>query len=94
MLMAIPIAAGMQSTTTDSGSDALFGRTVVRGYILGHKEQGRTTVFFALFVHYTTYSLMGGAHSGYLIMKRVAFNGNFMGAMGKFYIAGSFHGTP
>ena len=93
MLMAIPVAAGMQSTTSDK-NDGIFGRTTVRGVILGSQSEGRSSSFFALFVHYTSYSLLGGEQSGYIIMKRVSFPGKFMGYMGKFYIAGSFWGTP
>ena len=91
MLTVIPVAVGMQSTVDEN--DALLKRTVVRGVILNSKTEGRTTTFFALYVHYATYGLMGEIDSGVLMLKRVSFNGKFNGFMGKFYVAGSFWGS-
>ena len=93
MLMAIPIAAGIQTTTTKDSSDGMFGRTYIRGIILGHRTEGRTTTFFALYVHYTHYKLLGEPESGFVILKPVSFNGKFMGHMGLFYISGTFYGS-
>ncbi|MFH1101079.1 MAG: hypothetical protein V1726_03480 [Methanobacteriota archaeon] len=93
MLVAIPVAAGVQSTTSPDESDGLFTRTVVRGVILGSRTDGRTTTFFALAVHYTTYKLIGEPETGMIILKRVTFNGNFIGHLGKFTISGNFRGA-
>jgi hypothetical protein len=94
MLSTIPVVAGIHGDTeTTTGSDGLLGRTVVRGVILGSHSTDRTTSFFALRVHYTTYSLFGQPESGFLILKRVTFTGQFIGYLGKFYIAGTFRGS-
>ena len=90
ILASIPIVAG---THVEEKEDALFGRTIVRGIILNPNTEGRTTSFFALRVHYTTYNLLGEVDSGVLILKRVVFRGNFVGYMGNFYISGTFRGT-
>jgi len=92
MLSTIPVAAGLTDTASDE-SDGIFGRTVVRGVILFPRTEGRTTTFFAVFVHYTTYKLLGEPESGVLILKHVEFNGKFIGVMSKFYVAGTFRGT-
>ena len=93
MLAAIPTAAGMQSDAESEDSLGLFGRTTVRGFILGSRTEGRITSFFALRVVYTTSSLFGEDESGVVMFRRVTFMGDFTGYLGQFCVNGMFRGT-
>ena len=96
MLATIPLAAAMpheaENATENTG---IFDRTVVQGIILGSKTEGRVTSFFAIFVHYKIYSLLGGEKdSGVLMFQKVSFTGKFTGKIGQFFIMGTFPGSP
>ena len=93
MLAAIPVAAGT-SSDTDTEKTGIFGKTYVRGFILGSRTEGIVTSFFALLVHYRTYSLFGETDSGVLVFQKVSFIGKFSGHLGRFYVMGTFRGTP
>ena len=94
MIAVIPLAAGMNcATETGQESDGIFSKTVVRGVILGSKTDGKTTSFFALRVHYTTYNLFGEDESGFIMFQKVSFNSKFTGYLGKFYVSGAFRGS-
>jgi hypothetical protein len=93
MLAAIPMAAGMQSDAESEDSLGLFGRTTVRGFILGSRTEGRITSFYALRVVYTTSSLFGEDESGVVMFQRISFTGKFTGHLGRFYVNGMFRGT-
>ena len=89
----VPIAAGINNDVQeDQEKDGILSRTVVRGFILSSNVGERSTSFFALRVHYTTYNLFGEEQTGVLMLKRVTFTGKFTGHLGNFYIAGTFRG--
>ena len=95
MLATIPLAAAMpheaENATENTG---IFDRTVVQGIILGSRSEGRVTSFFAIFVHYKTYSLLGEKDSGVLMFQKVSFTGKFTGHLGRFFVMGTFPGSP
>jgi hypothetical protein len=92
-LATIPIAAGMQTSSAPEPA-GIFDKTYIRGYILGHKTEGRTTTFYAVFCHYTIYKLFHEPEKGVVFLKEITFKGKFNGHMGMFYLAGTFRGTP
>ena len=95
MLATIPLAAAMPHDAGNAAENTgIFDRTVVKGIILGSKTEGRVTTFFALFVQYKTYSLLGEKDSGVLMLQKVSFTGKFVGKIGTFFIMGTFHGSP
>jgi hypothetical protein len=91
----IPLAAGMQPTqTVPPENSGLLGRTYVRGIAFGHKNDGLITSFNAVFCHYTTYRFLHQPESGFLVLRQVAFLGQFHGHFGMLMVNGWFHGSP
>ena len=101
----IPIAVGTAGNQSGTNMDptakpqGIFDRTYVRGFILGQHTEGRTTTFFAVFVRYTSHSLLQESESGFFVLQRVSFTRGlyekgFTGKMGMFYINGIFSSMP
>ena len=95
MFATVPLAAGMQATTTAPPENSgLLGRTMVRGIIVGHHTEGLFTTFNAVFCHYTTFRLLHQPESGFLVLRQVTFIGQFHGHFGMLMVNGWFHGSP
>jgi hypothetical protein len=93
MLTTIPIAAGMQNNPMNEPT-GILDKTMVKGKIIGHHTQGKMTMFYALYVHYTIYRLFHEPQSGVFMFKYVRISGPFVGDMDKFSINGFFRGLP
>jgi len=97
MFAMIPIAAGIQTQTTTSdnsiGDTGFFGRTYIRGIIIGYKEQGIKKEFTAIFCRYTIIKVFQPPYSGFFVLKHLTFIRKFTGWRGLFFIDGIFRGT-
>lgn len=96
LFAAIPIAAGMGTQTQTRQTpnvDGLFGRTYIRGIIIGFKEQGIKRTFTAIICRYTIIKLFRPPQTGFYVFRHLTFYRKFFGYHGTFLIDGVFRGT-
>ncbi len=96
MLAMIPIAAGIQPVVNERQNpnvDGLFGRTYLRGIIIGYHDYGLRKEVTAIFCRYTIIKLFHPPVSGFYVLHHLTFLRKFVGYHGLFLINGVFHGT-
>jgi hypothetical protein len=96
MLAMIPIAAGIQPQVNqrqNPNPDGFFGRTFIRGIIIGYHDYGIREEVTAIFCRYTIIKLFHPPVSGFYIFRHLTFLRKFFGYHGMFLIDGFFRGT-
>ena len=79
---------------THSNDSELIERTFIRGFILFPREtnNGETLTFFAIRLHYTSFTIDGAA-IGNIRLRSVTIPNLLTGYSNRLYIIGTFHGS-